>query len=108
MHTRNTNKAKEQYEQTIAEDLQRSVDGHPSGSKTFTRSQSAPYNRNLCFFCEDAGTYKYPLHGVATQNAGISVKEAEKSENEKLCVKLSTPLDPQDAHAIDIRYHKCC
>lgn len=45
-HTRNTNKAKERYEQMRAEkDSQRSVDSHPSGSKTFTRSQSAPYNQ---------------------------------------------------------------
>ena len=93
-----------------AKDSQRSVDSHLSGSRTFTRSQSAPYNSNLCFFCEDPGSYKYPLHRVAIQNTGsISVKEAiKKSGNEKLRVKLSTTLDPQDAHAIDIRYHKHC
>ena len=100
----------ERYERMIAaKDSQRSVDSHLSRSRTFTRSQSTPYNSNLCFFCEDPGSYKYPLHRVATQNADISVKEAiEKSGNEKLRVKLSTALDPQDAHAIDIRYHKHC
>ena len=70
--------------------FQRSVDGHPSGSKTFTRSRSAPYNRNMCCcFCEDTGTYNYPLHRVATQNGGISVKEAiEKSGMKTPCETL--------------------
>ena len=105
VHRGHCNRAKERYERMIAaKDSQRSVDSHLSGSRTFTRSQSAPYNSYLCFFCEDPGSYKYPLHRVAIQNAGISVKEAiEKSGNERLRVKLSTALDP-----IDIRYHKHC
>ena len=48
-----------------------------------------------------------PLHIVSTENAGGALKKAvELNDNEKLCVKLNTGINPEDAHAIDIEYHK--
>jgi len=44
-----------------------------------------------------------------TSSAGESLRNAiEKSPNDKLRVKLSSAIDPNDAHAIDIEYHSKC
>ena len=76
---------------------------------TFTHSQSVPYNKYLCFFYECPGTYRNPLHKVSTTSADQALNRAiEKSKTEKLHVKLCTLINPEDAHAIDIRYHKRC
>lgn len=46
---------------------------------------------------------------VSTKSAGSSLDAAvKKLDDPKLLVKLSTALDSQDAHAIDIKYHKNC
>ena len=69
-----------------------------------TRSQTSP-----CFFCEEIGNAKQPLHNVSTFSAGESLNKAiNQSENDVLRVKLSTAVDATDAHAIDIKYHKNC
>ena len=53
--------------------------------------------------------YNNLLHEVATKNAGRALKEAvEKSGNKKFHVKLCTAMDPKDAYAIDVPYHKRC
>ncbi|RXM92640.1 hypothetical protein EOD39_19920 [Acipenser ruthenus] len=102
---------KERYEKQMASKCIRreSSSSHSSGSGTFTRFQSALYNKDLRCFCENGASYKNPLHTIATENAGHSLKEAiEKSGNEKLHAKLCTSINPEDAHAIDIKYHKRC
>lgn len=49
------------------------------------------------------------MHKVVTDTAGKSFKKAiEISQNPKFAVKLCTAIDPEDAHAIDIRYHTNC
>ena len=49
------------------------------------------------------------MHKVATDKAGSILKNAvEKANNNTLKVKLSTAINQEDAHAIDIRYHKKC
>lgn len=74
-----------------------------------TRSQTSPYDKATCFFCEEKGNAKQPLHNVSTFSAGESLNEAiNLSENDVLRVKLSTAVDATDAHAIDIKYHKNC
>lgn len=74
-----------------------------------TRSQTSPYDKSACFFCEEKGTTKQPLHNVSTFSAGESLNEAiNLSGNDILRVKLSTSVDATDAHAIDIKYHKNC
>lgn len=46
---------------------------------------------------------------VSTKSAGSSLEAAVKTSGDpKLLVKLSTALDGQDAHAIDVKYHKNC
>ena len=46
---------------------------------------------------------------VSTFSAGESLRTAfERSGNDKLSVKLNTSIDPDDAHSIDIKYHKNC
>ena len=65
--------------------------------------------KKLCFFCDVGATKGNPLHTVATENAGRALKKAvELSDNKRLCVKLNTGINPEDAHAIDIKYHKRC
>ena len=74
-----------------------------------TRSQTSPYDKAACFFCEEKGNAKQPLHNVSTFSAGESLNEAiNLSENDVFRVKLSTAVDATDAHAIDIKYHKNC
>lgn len=105
VHTQLLNRARERYGKKL---ISNSEDSQPSSS-TFTRSQSSPYNKELCFFCENGAQYNNPLHLVTTNSAGESLKYAvEMSGNDKLLVKLSTAIDPEDAHAIDIKYHKRC
>ena len=75
----------------------------------FRRSQSSVYNKQLCFFCDEGPCWNNQLHKVATTSAGESLKKAvELSGNDNWRVKLSTAIDPKDAHAIDIQYHLKC
>lgn len=74
-----------------------------------TRSKTTPYNKNSCFFCEEPESEKQPLHMVSTFSAGQSLNEAiGLSGNDILRVKVSAAVDANDAHAIDIKYHKNC
>ena len=74
-----------------------------------TRSKTSPYEKNVCFFCEEPENVKLPLHNVSTFTAGQSLDEAIRlSQNDILRVKLSAAVDSSDAHAIDIKYHKKC
>ena len=53
------------------------------------------------------GNIKQPLHNVSRFSSGKSLDEAIKlSQNDILLVKLSAGVDSNDAHAIDIKYHK--
>ena len=111
VHAGMCNRTKGHYEQRTASKSTRreSISSNSSFTGTFTRSQSTPFNKDLCFFCENEASYNNPLHTVATENAGHSLKEAiKKSGDEKLQVKLCTAINPEDAHAIDIKYHKRC
>ncbi len=113
VHTSMCKRAKERYEKTLASrdrpGRRESTESHSSDAGTFTRSQSSPYDKDLCFFCERGALYNNPLHNITTENAGRTLKRAvEKSSNEKLSVKLCTAISLEDAHAIDIKYHKRC
>jgi len=79
-----------------------------SGSSTpFTRSSTEPYNKDLCFFCQsDDGK---PVFCVRSDNAGKSLREAvEIGQNPVFMTRLNTAIDPSDAHAIDVMYHRSC
>ena len=46
---------------------------------------------------------------LRTDNAGQKLRQAvEKSQNYIFLVRLSTRINPDDAHAIDVRYHNTC
>ncbi|KAJ7389742.1 hypothetical protein OS493_029162 [Desmophyllum pertusum] len=54
-------------------------------------------------------SYRQTLHNVSTCSAGESLCTAVcLSGNDKLSVKLSTAVAANDAHSIDIKYHKNC
>ena len=49
------------------------------------------------------------LFNVRTLSGGESLRKAiTLSGNEKLAVKLNTAITSNDAHSIDIKYHKNC
>jgi len=74
-----------------------------------TRSKTFPHNSNVCFFCDGPSGHRKDLRNVSTFSAGQSLRAAiEVSKNDKLRVKLCTAVDSNDAHAIDIKYHKSC
>ena len=111
VHAGMCSRAKERFEKRFGANIgiQECSTSQSTSTATFTRSHSAPYNKDACFFCDNGDLYKNPLHKVATQNAGCSLKEAVKrSGNELFIVKLNTALCQDDAHAIDIKYHKNC
>ena len=74
-----------------------------------TRSKTSPYNKNVCFFCDGPPGYRKNLHTISTFSAGESLRTAiGMSGDDKLAVKLNTAIAPDDAHSIDIKYHKKC
>ena len=78
-------------------------------TKKLTRSQTCPYNKEVCFFCKQAATHQEPLHSVSTTSAGQSIRSAVQILGDaKLQTKLATAIDSNVAHAIDIKYHKNC
>ena len=61
------------------------------------------------FLCDGPPSYRKNLHNISTFSAGESLRTAIwMSGNDKLSVKLNTSIAPDDAHSIDIRYHKSC
>ena len=65
--------------------------------------------RNQCFFCDKGDTYNEKLSKVATDNAGINLSKAvQLSRNDTFRVRLNAAVNPTDAHAIDVLYHRKC
>ena len=110
VHVGMCNRAKERFEKDIARRIgKREGTNESYMTGNFTRSQSVPYDKDACFFCDSGNLYKNPLHKVATDHAGRSLEEAVKrSGNESYSVKLNTALSLGDAHSIDIKYHRKC
>ena len=74
-----------------------------------TRSQTSPFSKDVCFFCDCKEGYRETLVNVRTFGTGESLHKAiSLSHNEKLTVKLNTALAANDTHSIDIKYHKNC
>ena len=69
-----------------------------------TCSKTSPYNRDMCFFCDQDAGYRQPLHIVSTSSACNFLDKAVKMlGDEKLLLKLSTAVDSKDGHVIDIK-----
>lgn len=93
----------------VQERYERDGNDEDSKRKKFTRSQTAPYDKEVCFFCEDGPAYRETLHSVSTSSAGQFIRAAVQiTGNERLMTKLSTAINTDDAHAIDIKYHNKC
>lgn len=111
-HSGMLKRARERFEREVAgpnESRRKSSDNLQIEQGLLTRSKTAPYDRDVCFFCDGQAGYQQPLHMVSTESAGSSLDAAvKKLDDPRLLVKLSTALDSQDAHAIDIKYHKNC
>ena len=91
------------------ESRRKSRDKVVESPQLLTRSKTSPYNKNVCFFCDGSPGYRQTLHNVITFSAGESLRTAVGlSGNNKLLVKLSTTIAENDAHAVDIKYHKQC
>ena len=74
-------------------------------SQQITRLKTILYDKNVGFFCEGDAGYRQSLYRVLTSSAGESLRVgSEMSSNDKLRIKLSSAIDPSDAHAIDIKY----
>ena len=108
-HSGMLKRSKERYEKELAgvKEKKRKQESASSATQLLTRSQTSPYKKELCFFCDKPAGYRETLTTVRTISAGKSLHDAiELSGNDKLRVKLSTAVDVRDAHAIDIKYHK--
>ena len=76
-------------------------------TKKLTRSQTCPYNKKVCFFCERVATHQEHLHSVSTTSAGQSIRSAVQILGDaKLQTKLATAIDSNDAYVIDIKYQE--
>lgn len=84
-----------------------------SVSTRFTRSATKPLKKDLCFFCQEAAAAddddEKLLFSVRTDSAGKSLRKAVMiSSDPELRTRLATSISDDDAHAIDVKYHKEC
>ena len=108
-HSGMLKRARERFERGLSGPSEAKKKSVPLKIGQFTRSQTTPYSKDVCFFCDKPAGYREALRKVSTTRAGKSLHDAiEISGDERLRVKLSTAVDSQDAHAIDIRYHVKC
>ena len=64
--------------------------------------------RMFVFFCDCEAGYRKTLN-ARTFGAGESLRKAiSLSHNDELTLKMNTALAANDAHSIDIKYHKNC
>ena len=76
---------------------------------TSTQSQTSPLNKDACFFCDSQGGYRETLFNVRTLSGGYSLRRAvAMAGNKRLQVKLNTAIAANNAHAIDVKYHRNC
>lgn len=109
VHSGMLKRAKQCYERHLDGPNEKRRKSSVEDSQQITRSKTIPYDKNVCFFCEGDAGYRQSLHSVLTSSAGESLRAAiELSSNDKLRVKLSSAIDPSDARAIDIKYHRKC
>jgi hypothetical protein len=79
----------------------------PGTSKPFTRSATEPLSKQLCFFCQYDNSQA--LYSVRSMNCGKAIRKAiEIARDPVLMTRLSNAISPNDAHAVDVKYHKLC
>ncbi|XP_068707623.1 uncharacterized protein [Montipora foliosa] len=86
-----------------------SVNVNSDERSILTRSQTSPFSKDVCFFCDCEAGYRETLVNVRTSGAGESLLNAiSLSHNEKLTAKMNTALAANDAHSIGIKYRNNC
>ena len=100
-----------QYFKAVWYERRKSDLGAPTSSRVTNnptrRSLCPTYQKKNCFFCDEEGSKRNPLHKVATFNAGEDLKDAvDLNNNDKLKVRLNEALNPLHTHAIDVLDHK--
>jgi len=104
VHAEKRLSVKQRYERELKR-LGGRLSEEPSTSGNCTRNSAIPF----WVFCQQGARRRNPLYKLATENAGIKLQRAvELGKDDKLKIRLSTSIDPKDAHAIDVRYHKNC
>lgn len=77
-------------------------------SKRISRSSTATYDKQLCFFCQTHDD-KQPVHAIQTESRGKQLSEFVKScDNDLYKVFLSSAIRQEDALSIDVQYHRAC
>ena len=75
VHSSLLERAKQKYQQGISKKGHITSMSEPCTSqRMFRRSQAQPFNKEVCFFCDDGPQYENPLHKVATTGAGDNLK----------------------------------
>ena len=74
--------------------------------KLITRSQTTPYNKELCIICQKPGKN---IHKVSTNDTGeLMLKVSEKLPDKSLFRRLNSIASAKDAVANDVLYHNLC
>ena len=69
--------------------------------------QQTHSTRTYVFFCQK--DTRLQLLNITTENAGHALRQdVHISQNAALKTRLCTAISPDDAHAIDVKYHKPC
>jgi hypothetical protein len=78
-----------------------------TGIKPFTRASSASHDKMQCIFCSGDGMTTQ-LHEVCSFDVGKKIYDAvQSSDNDEWKVRLQA-ISPNDARAIDVKYHLPC
>jgi len=89
-----------------------------SMKRSLTRSHVSPFNRELCFYCQDikhekkharSGSNPEQVHLCRTSDIGKSVKKiVDASHNDQWKLNMADILAEGDFLSRDIRYHTSC
>ena len=73
-----------------------------------SRQSTASYDKNLCFFCQTAKDNE-PVHAIQSRKRGEELHQYVSScDIDIYKVYLSAAINPSDALAIDVKYHRLC
>ena len=104
-HQGHINKEKEKFNKTTS--IKNETPNIYEDDNRFTRSKTKPVMKDHCFFCQSLDISKH--HEIESPNTGKRLQSLiENSLRSELKVRLNTALNPVDARAIDVKYHKNC
>ena len=84
------------------------INENPSVPQRLSRTLTAAYNKELCFFCQ-TDDEKRSVHAIQTESRGKQLHDFVKNcDNDLYKVYLSSAIKPDDALSIDVQYHRTC